>query len=1128
MATLGLSKVFILDKYFTELQKFWETEKKLQDASSSNEAVHLQQRLKSLSTELVTLRNRLHVGQAATGTGTTSNAGITPPTCGTLGGHAMSGSNFSNGNNIQGVSSTNPMKLESPTNKSNPPPIISPRNTSIPHPLPHHANAINADVPTCTETISQCSPGILDIPHKHTVISHTAGSVNIISATSKKTENGKQRKPSEIDDLIHLPGPLTEDAVMRALQARFNENKYFTNVGPILLSINPYKDVGNPLTLSSTRALPLAPQMRRVVQEAVRQQAETGYPQAIILSGTSGAGKTHCSMLLLRQLFAVAGGGPETDAFKHLAAAFTVLRSLGSAKTTTNSESSRIGQFIEVQVTDGALYRTKIHCYFLDQTRVIRPLPNEKNYHIFYQMLAGLSREERIKLNLEGYSPANLRYLQSGDTHQDEQEDSSRFQAWKACLGILGIPFLDVVRVLAAVLLLGNVKFVDGQSLEVDVKGEVELNAVASLLGVPPAALFRGLTTRTHNARGQLIKSVCDGNMSNMTRDCLAKALYCRTVATIVRRANSLKRLGSTLGTLSSDSNESVHNQGDVASQHASTVGGNAGSKSMAALNNAVRHATDGFIGILDMFGFEEPMPFAQLEHLCINLCAETMQHFYNTHIFKSSVESCRDEGILCDTEVDYVDNVPCIDLISSLRTGLLSMLDAECSLRGTAESYLAKIKMQHRNSSRLETKQMELHFPRMFAIRHFAGRVEYDATDFLDTNRDVVPDDLVAVFYKHTCNFGFATHLFGSELKALYAMENVPRGLSFRIAPTSHTDLLNGDEPVSTLTQDFHTRLDNLLRTLVHARPHFVRCIRSNASESPGRFDRATVVKQIRALQVLETVNLMASGFPHRMRFKQFIARYRMLAPFRLLRRCEEKALEDCNLILQYALENPPEIDGSVTLSWAPGKRHVFLSEGIRQHLEKLRSDIRTKSATLIQATWRGWQLRRRIGTIKRPRELIVSSAKVIKGAPSAAPRISTKTAANTATALRPRPQPIAGTPPPDMNDKCDSKIIQQTCTLFGLDLERPPPVPPSRPYTVSGNSKLGYPQTRVMKMNFPEDSAATLPGEQLKKGETVTVVGASHCRGHLIVEYNGQSFHVPFQYMELVKNSTPSSVNI
>ncbi|XP_036321493.1 unconventional myosin-Vb-like [Rhagoletis pomonella] len=628
--------------------------------------------------------------------------------------------------------------------------------------------------------------------------------------------------------------------------------------------------------------------------------------------------------------------------------------------------------------------------------------------------------------------------------------------------------------------------------------------------------------------------------MSNMTRDCLAKALYCRTVATIVRRANSLKRLGSTLGTLSSDSNESVHNQADVASQHASTIGGNSGSKSMAALNNAVRHATDGFIGILDMFGFEEPS-HAQLEHLCINLCAETMQHFYNTHIFKSSVESCRDEGIVCDAEVDYVDNVPCIDLISSLRTGLLSMLDAECSIRGTAESYVAKIKVQHRNSTRLETKHSsEPYDPRVFMIRHFAGRVEYDTTDFLDTNRDVVRDDLVAVFYKHTCNFGFATHLFGSELKALYALQNVPRGLSFRISPTSHTDLLNGDEPVSTLTQDFHTRLDNLLRTLVHARPHFVRCIRSNANETAGCFERKMVVRQIRSLQVLETVNLMASGFPHRMRFKQFNARYvAMLAPFRLHRRGEDKAMEDCNLILEYAMENPPVLDGSVTLAWAPGKRHVFLSEGMRQHLEHLRAEIRTKSATLIQATWRGWQWRKKMGGGKRTRVgggnsvmpilPAVTTTKLTKLLPNSGanslPRLSAKSTNLMGTVTRPRPQPIAGTPPPDPNEKCDTKIIQQTCSLFGLDLERPPPVPPSRAYTIAGSLKLSYPQSRIMKMNFPEDPPIVNPAEQmqqqLKKGEAVSVVGASTCRGHLIVEHKGQSYHVPFQYMELLRPS-------
>lgn len=85
---------------------------------------------------------------------------------------------------------------------------------------------------------------------------------------------------------------------------------------------------------------------------------------------------------------------------------------------------------------------------------------------------------------------------------------------------------------------------------------------------------------------------------------------------------------------------------------------------------------------------------------------------------------------------------------------------------------------------------------------------------------------------------------------------------------------------------------------------------------------------------------------------------------------------------------------------------------------------------------------------------------------------------------------------------------------------------MPPSRPYTVKGNSKLGYPQSRVMKMNFPDDSSATgnaaaNASDRLHKGETVTVVGASHRRGHLIVENNGINFHVPFQFMELVKGA-------
>lgn len=402
-------------------------------------------------------------------------------------------------------------------------------------------------------------------------------------------------------------------------------------------------------------------------------------------------------MVLLRRLFDVAGGGPETDAFKHLAAAFTVLRSLGAAATAANAHASRIGHFIELQVTDGALYRTKIHCYFLEQTRVVRPPPGERNYHIFYQLLAGLAPDERAALRLDGLGAPELRYLAGAAPRRADPDDAPRFLAWKTCLGILGIPFLDVVRVLAAVLLLGNVRFAEGPDGAAEPAAGAALPAAAALLGVAAPALRRALGWRAA-ARGRgAARAPATAAGAGAARDALAKALYCRTVATIVRRANSLKRLGSALGTLSSDSNESVHQD---ASRRAGAAGsgarGRAGAKSMAALNDAVRHATDGFVGVLDMFGFEDAAP-SRLEHLCANLCAETMQHFYNTHVFKSAAEACREEAVAGAPEVDYADHVPCIDLLASLRGGLLAALDAECAAGGTPDQYVARIRAAHR-----------------------------------------------------------------------------------------------------------------------------------------------------------------------------------------------------------------------------------------------------------------------------------------------------------------------------------------------------------------------------------------------------------------------------------------------
>lgn len=78
---------------------------------------------------------------------------------------------------------------------------------------------------------------------------------------------------------------------------------------------------------------------------------------------------------------------------------------------------------------------------------------------------------------------------------------------------------MDVVRILAAILLLGNIQFNDNQKMNIydcsniglyDSKANNEIKAVASLLGVSAVALYRGLTIKTQNIRNQLIKSVSD------------------------------------------------------------------------------------------------------------------------------------------------------------------------------------------------------------------------------------------------------------------------------------------------------------------------------------------------------------------------------------------------------------------------------------------------------------------------------------------------------------------------------------------------------------------------------------------------------------------------------------------
>ena len=174
-----------------------------------------------------------------------------------------------------------------------------------------------------------------------------------------------------------------------------------------------------------------------------------------------------------------------------------------------------------------------------------------------------------------------------------------------------------------------------------------------------------------------------------------------------------------------------------------------------------------------------------------------------------------------------------------------------------------------------------------------------------------------------------------------------------------------------------------------------------------------------------------MYGGFPHRMRFKVFNARYRALAePIRRLKGTENKAVEDCEFIIDCYNRTKADNSHKNNQEWAHGRKYIFLSEGARQELEVARNAKRLTSAIKIQHFWR-----RR----KNVKNNVINN--------------NITNWNQHCQNHKPRPKPISCTPPPfegqhqqqqpqqagqsaQRGDRCDFKTIQQTCSLFGLDL--------------------------------------------------------------------------------------------
>ncbi|XP_025328067.3 unconventional myosin-IXa isoform X8 [Canis lupus baileyi] len=538
-----------------------------------------------------------------------------------------------------------------------------------------------------------------------------------------------QPQQKDFDDLCSLPD-LNEKTLLENLRNRFKHEKIYTYVGSILIVINPFKflPIYNPkyVKMYDNHQLgKLEPHIYAVADVAYHAMLQRKKNQCIVISGESGSGKTQSTNFLIHHLTALSQKGFASGVEQIILGAGPVLEAFGNAKTAHNNNSSRFGKFIQVNYQEtGTVLGAYVEKYLLEKSRLVYQEHNERNYHVFYYLLAGASEEERLAFHLK--QPEEYHYLnqitkkplrQSWDDYcydsepdcfsvegEDLRHDFERLQLAMEMVGFLPKTRRQIFSLLSAILHLGNIcyKKKTYRDDSIDICNPEVLPIVSELLEVKEEMLFEALVTRKTVTVGEKLILPYKLAEAVTVRNSMAKSLYSALFDWIVFRIN-----------------HALLNSKDL-EQNTKTLS----------------------IGVLDIFGFED-YENNSFEQFCINFANERLQHYFNQHIFKLEQEEYRTEGISWHN-IDYIDNTCCINLISKKPTGLLHLLDEESNFpQATNQTLLDKFKHQHEENSYIE-------FPAVmepaFIIKHYAGKVKYGVKDFREKNTDHMRPDIVAL----------------------------------------------------------------------------------------------------------------------------------------------------------------------------------------------------------------------------------------------------------------------------------------------------------------------------------------------------------------------------------------------
>lgn len=199
------------------------------------------------------------------------------------------------------------------------------------------------------------------------------------------------------------------------------------------------------------------------VGRALKRLLITRQSQCFVLLGESGSGKSEACKLIVQYLAAI-NKSPSNRLTEQFLESQQILESFGNARTRHNDNSSRFAKLIQLNVNleTGFLYSAQtIDLTLLDRSRIVGQSGAERNFHIFYELLAGLKNTDRDKYGLQ--QADKYFYLnQSDQLDLSLKDDAEDFRSLLSSMQVLGFSQQELdtcFRLLACILHLGNVYF---------------------------------------------------------------------------------------------------------------------------------------------------------------------------------------------------------------------------------------------------------------------------------------------------------------------------------------------------------------------------------------------------------------------------------------------------------------------------------------------------------------------------------------------------------------------------------------------------------------------------------------------------------------------------------------------